>query len=518
MALPKPELDDLRLAYKRVLHDRPDKVFAVHPHIHGWIQPDLDEWLSRVSERLVAGYTPAAASPCPAPKPDFLIRPGSVLDLEDELVFAYVVTKLYPAVHLELSPAQGNPDIAHLLSKTPTDDAWIRSDWKVWSKWREDSLAALADAEFVLTTDIVGFYDNIELSILASDVKLICGNDEHVSLLMACLNRWSQPRGRGIPQGYSPSHILAKIYLRSLDAYLADSGYRHLRYVDDIRVFCASHLEAQKAIIDIGKFLSKRGLNLQGAKTKILDKESALIEFDGVSPIIEAIQKELKAELEDAVGSPSAYISEAELLKALEDTENPPVALLEKAFSDYLVENKFNKTLFHYLLTRLGKGGSTAAVDYSISTLRTGPEETGPILRYLAAVDLSDAQVQRVADYFLGEDCIYDYQKYQLMRWCSENELGYPALLSIAREWAFDGGLPQWVRSLAISVLGNNGASHYLEVIEARYDEQASELLKADCVFACRKQEKGRRNTFYSKAENDGYFIRLAIKAAKAAT
>ncbi len=58
-------------------------------------------------------------------------------------------------------------------------------------------------------------------------------------------------------------------------------------------MFCDSHLTAQKAIIDIGKFLSKRGLNLQGAKTRIYKHDAALIEFDGVSKIIGNIQKEL---------------------------------------------------------------------------------------------------------------------------------------------------------------------------------------------------------------------------------
>lgn len=518
MPLPKPELQELQLAWKRVLRDRPDKIFATHPHISDWLESDIDAWLQKISDRIEVGFTPNAAHPCPAPKPGFLIRPGTVLDLEDEVVFAYVVSKLYPAIHKKLSSSQGNPDIAHLLSKKSTDEGWIKSDWKVWSKWRKDSIAELDGCEAILVTDIVGFYDNIELSILVSDLKAICGNDEHIPLLMTCLNRWSQPRGRGIPQGYSSSHILAKVYLHSLDSHLADLGYRHFRYVDDIRVFCMSHLEAQKAIIDIGRFLSKRGLNLQSAKTYILNSESASIEFDGVSQIIEALQNELKTELQEVVDASGGYISESDLLAALESSEDPPVALLEKAFQEHFKGSNFDKTLFHYLLTRLGKAGSTMAVDYCINSLSSRPEETGPILRYLASTQLSDIHIQKIADYYVAEHCIYEYQKYQFMRWCFENSQNNTVFVSIARQWAFDGALPEWIRSFAISVLGKEGAGHDLEVIEARYDEQTSELLKADCIFACRNQEKGRRNTFYAKAENDGYLIGLAIKAAKIVT
>jgi len=518
MAITKPEIDELRLAWKRILRDRPDRIFVTHPHVCDWLENDLDDWLKLVANHIENGFTAQAACPCPAPKPGFLIRPGSVLALEDELVYAFVVSKIFPSIHKLLSPNQGSPDIAYIFSTTPNAKAWIRSDWKVWARWRKDSIAALEDSEFVLTTDIVGYYDNIELSILSSDLKSICGNDEHVSFLMDCLNRWSQPRGRGIPQGYSASHVLAKLYLYSLDQHLCDLDYRHLRYVDDIRVFCTTKLEVQKAIIDIGKFLSKRGLNLQGAKTKILNKSEAILDFDGVANTIEKLQAELKTEIEEMLGNSGDYLSEPDLLKALENSGDPPVEMLEKAFEENFVEEKFNKTLFHYLLTRLGKARSKAAVEYGMELLITRPDETGPILQYLNAVELSETQIQSIARYFLSETCIYDYQKYQFMRWCSVQTSCHNTFLSIARQWAFDGSLPEWVRSFAISVLGTKGIGHDLEVIEARYDEQTSETLRADCVFACRSQEKGRRNTFYAKAENDGYLVKLAIKAAKTAT
>ncbi len=518
MTYPKPEIDKLKLAWKRIQRDRPDKIFATHPHICDWLADDLDEWLQYIAGLVGGGYSPQAACPCPAPKPGYLIRPGSVLSIEDELVYAFVVSELFPFICDLLAANQGSTDLAHLLANDITSEAWIRSDSKIWAKWREDSLQALDESNFVLTTDIVGYYDNIELSILSSDVKTACGNHEIIPLLMQCLNRWSQPRGRGIPQGYSSSHILAKLYLYSLDQHLKDLGYAHLRYVDDVRVFCKTKLEAQKAIIDIGKFLSKRGLNLQGAKTRILTKDEAETEFDGVSKIIGAIQSDLKSELEDLLSTFGTYISESDLLKAIEISEEPPIELLEKGFTDYLVQGEFDKTLFHYLLTRLGKAGSIKAIDYCIEQLLARPEETGPILRYLGAVSIEQALIEQIGNYFLGESCIYDHQKYQFMRWCSNQELCPGIFIDIARQWAFNGALPDWIRSNAISVLGKEAIGHDLEVIEARYDEQTSEILKACCVFACRFQEKGRRNAFYAKVEHDGYLIKLAIKAAKSAT
>jgi len=516
MSMPKPTIDNLKVAWKRIDFDRPDKIFVVHPYIRQWIDNDLDNWLEVLSKSIDDGYTPNASTPCPAPKPGFLIRPGSVLDIEDEVVFTYLVGQLFEGIHARLIEHQGNPDIAHALSDSHDTEAWIKSDWRVWAKWREDSVGAINSAAFALTTDIVGYYDNIELSILASDLRLACGNDPHIELLMQCLNRWSQPRGRGIPQGYAASHILAKLYLLSLDSYLIDNRYQHLRYVDDIRVFCSSSIDAQRAIIDIGKFLSKRGLNLQSAKTKILNKEDALLDFDGVSTVIEDIQGKLKEELKAAISSTASAVSEFVLLQALENSANPPTELLEKAFNDHIINGNFDKTLFHYLLTRLGKAKSPIAVNYCIDSLSIKPDETGPILRYLSSIELSDDQYSNIANYFQSDSCIYDYQKYQLMKWSCDLSNIHSSLLAIARQWAFDGSLPEYVRSFSIAVLGNAAIDHDLEVIEAQYDMQLSDISKADCAFACRSQEKSRRNTFYAKAINDGYVIQRAIETAKA--
>jgi hypothetical protein len=515
LTIPKPTLYELRLAWHRMQRDHPDKAFVTHPFQANWIEQDLDEWLESIAARIEKGYIPDASHPCPAPKPGFLIRPGSVLTIEDELAYTFLVGKLYPDLHKALWPKQGNPDIAHALPKSVGLESWIRSDWKVWSKWREDSVAHTQDARYVLTTDIVGFYDNIELVILSSDLKNLSAEEAHINLLLSCLNRWSQPRGRGIPQGYSASHILAKVYLLTLDSFLTDNDYKHLRYVDDIRIFCTEKVQTQQAIMAVGKFLSKRGLNLQGAKTKILSRQEALVEFDGVSGVIKGIQEKLTEELQAFLGVAGGSAPEYEVLAAIENSQDPPSHLLETAFQEHFDGRHFNKTLFHYLLTRLGKAKSKIAVAYCIDAIASRPEETAPVLRYFAAVGLSADDVAAIEKYFRSKECIYDYQIYQFASWCASQNPIATEFVALARSWAFDGSLPDWVRSNAIAVLGEHGSYHDLETIEAQYDVQPTALTKADCIFACRRQEKSRRNAFYKKCENDGFFVRRAIHAAK---
>jgi hypothetical protein len=95
--------------------------------------------------------------------------------------------------------------------------------------------------------DISSFYENIDISLLVSDLRDTGAPPAAIDQLSVCLNRWSQVPGRGIPQGQSSSDILGKLYLNNIDQVLKSMGYSHLRYVDDIRVFCGSEVEAKKS-------------------------------------------------------------------------------------------------------------------------------------------------------------------------------------------------------------------------------------------------------------------------------
>ena len=131
-------------------------------------------------------------------------------------------------------------------------------------KFEEKSLAALKnDVSDVLFTDISGFYENIDLQHLANTLRQAGVDTELLSLLSNCLNRWSHPRAKGISQGYSSSDILAKIYLNTVDRRLSTSGFTHLRYNDDFRIFCSSALAAREALLELNILLHNRGLNPQ---------------------------------------------------------------------------------------------------------------------------------------------------------------------------------------------------------------------------------------------------------------
>ncbi|HEX3578581.1 MAG TPA: RNA-directed DNA polymerase, partial [Thermoanaerobaculia bacterium] len=250
------DLDELTLAWKRYQRDLTNRCFVDHPLMTAWIESNLERWLTDISDHLAQGYHAQPARRCSVPKPGFMIRPGTVLEAEDAVVYNCLVGRAYPNIHADVTPTEETLDIAYRTTDDSDSIEWTKHDFTIWREWRQKSIAALKrGVTQVVTTDITGFYDNIPIQKVVGDLRRIGVEEDVLTLLQECLRKWSFPRDEGIPQGYSASDLLAKLYLATLDRKLRRDGYVHLRYVDDIRVFCAAKLDAKKAIWDISKHL-----------------------------------------------------------------------------------------------------------------------------------------------------------------------------------------------------------------------------------------------------------------------
>lgn len=514
---------NLELGWQRLKQDRPQRCFTQHPYAIGWIDLHQDEWLASIETRLSDQYSPSSAALCQVPKSGPLVRPGAVLDLADETVFNALVGEFHPRIYEQIRTAQGDPDIAYQL-KAPSGQAeWIKAGVKIWKEWRERSLAKLKDGvQFVAVADVVAFYENIDLDKLASDLRG-CGVDQqHLRLLMNLLRKWAAPRGKGIPQGISAADILAKLYMSEVDQGLRNNGFTHLRYVDDIRIFCKTRLEARKALLKLNELVRNRGLNLQSAKTKIVRIDEAGQMIDGVTPIIEIVHAEWIERIQALNESFLQDLSASELAGALDesddlDTDNPPVEVLEEAFRNYfeIPWETFKSSLFHYLLRRLGRASSRVAVQYCIEQLSQRPEESGYCLRYLATVNALEATADQILRFAGSQDAIYDYQLYQIARTYFEAEVFPEELLRLARLWAGDRNRKRWLRTYSIAILGAAGDTSDLTALEASYGSAATELEKAGIARALARMELSRRNRFYSSIQNDGNLVAWAIADAK---
>ena len=512
---------DLALAWRRAKFDRPDRCFVSHPFLIELVELDLDEWLADLRQRIAAGFSPSPALVCQEPKGGGLVRPGTCLQLEDEVVFNAAVGSSFQAIAENLRWSRGNPDVAYQLAIARDNPEWVSRGFIVWKQFREKSLGYLASGfPYVLFADISAFYENIDLGRLASDLRRVGIAQETVRLLSACLNRWAEPRGKGIPQGYSAADILAKLYMEPVDQTLRIEGFKHLRYVDDIRVFCGTELEARKALLRLSELLRTRGLNLQSAKTYIRTATEAAGEIDGVAPVIARIQEELRDELsrEFAIAGPYATLAELEELTA-GHPDHPPLEVLERAFGEHFgnpAQHEFNKTLFHYLLTRLGQVGSKTAVDYCSALFARRPEETKPVLKYLERIKPTQGVEETILDFVLSDDAIYEYQKFLMLRFFYDMRRFPAKLIHMARQVKRDRNCAPWLRAYAVAILGEAGTAADLEDLEATYPNATEILERSEVICSLLRMETGRRNAFTGRAQVDGALPERAARWVQA--
>jgi reverse transcriptase-like protein len=515
-----PSRSDLDLAWVRAKLDRPERCFVTYPFLLMWIETDLKRWLDRLQTRIDGGYSPSACQICYEPKPKWMVRPGAVMELKDEIVFNAILGHFHAEIWNAIDWSQGDPDVANQFQKNAVGPSWVHSDFRVWNEWREKSLHKLnEDVQFVVFADIAAFYENIDLQRLRSDLLAAGLSNASVDLLTSLLSRWAHPRGKGIPQGYSASDILAKIYMSPVDHALQNAGFRHLRYVDDIRIFCRDSLEARRALLQLNELLRNRGLNLQTAKTEIIRIDEARRRIDGVAPVIDTLNQQLKNELRSLYASAGGYGRLSDIDKVVAThPDAPPPEVLERAFRDNFAapaDQEFDKTLLHYLLRRLGRMKSRIAIPFCLSLLRHRPEETEAALRYFSDVDLTEKQVQSVLDYAGSSYAIYDYQLYQILRWFWERNVFPDKLTELCRRWAFDRNRASWLRSYCIAILGKVGDESDLDAIESQYSAALTETQKAECVMALARLERGRRNAFYGRIKHDGELVACAIRYVK---
>ena len=89
----------------------------------------------------------------------------------------------------------------------------------------------------------------------------------------------------GLPVGPLPSAVVANAVLAVVDREIASAGWRHVRWVDDVWASARDRRHAERALHGLRLALAAEGLELNEAKTEILDAAdaSARLEIEDVS-------------------------------------------------------------------------------------------------------------------------------------------------------------------------------------------------------------------------------------------
>lgn len=274
---------DLGLATKNV---RTDIFGDWHRDPWDWVEL---EWIVQSRPEFVAHRlnTPApyAAFPLDVAKENFFTRPAVVLDLVDRLALQALVDRASLRL-LESSPAwmyswrlsRANPRSGHY---NDMDDEW--------ELYRHHLIRSSVYYDFALTTDIVSCFASIPLSRMVSMVEQRAPGGALTERLCQAIEAWDAlPTRSGVPQRANFSSVLVNAYLKPLDdvlaahgalsgqsilARLVPHGAAAMRWVDDVWLFGPDPGRLRSAQLDLQDVARDLGLNLNAAKTELLEGE-----------------------------------------------------------------------------------------------------------------------------------------------------------------------------------------------------------------------------------------------------
>lgn len=421
---------NLETVWKKVKNDYGNEywseVFIDHPYLLEIMESKKEEWFTDLKRR-INDYKPKPAPVIDTPKKNFGTRPAAILDIEDHLVYSTLILNSVEKIKEVLSWSAKDTRFSHILLKKQSGKRWFEPVIQNWLLWKNSAAELSKEYEYAVFGDVTGFYENIDIKLLISDLKDTYFKKGVLELLNHCLHTWSGPVHRGLPQGYSPSNILAEIYMNSIDKKLHQYNIKYLRYVDDFIILCDNHQEAQETLNIFNRLLREKGLNINTAKSGIKTQNEAIEQIKGVEPIINNISKDIQTKLQyvDYYGNPynpdiKSYVTQKHLVKT---------------FKEFFIEKKeFHSTLFHYLMNRIH---SSIAVDYCINMLTKRPEETKYCLRYLAMVHRNYYDITNTIEAIFQEISQYnqnEYQKYQITKWLYNNKIISNEIIRIIKQ------------------------------------------------------------------------------------
>ncbi|MEU6006330.1 RNA-directed DNA polymerase [Streptomyces sp. NPDC047453] len=211
------------------------------------------------------------------PKNAVAVRPISRLSVHDRLVYDTLIFS-----------------IAELVEKQLHDSVYSarwgengKSFWKPIDSWvamQKRGVKMISKTPFQLArTDVVSFYEHIDVGALAVDIQSAGANPWVTDRLISWLRMFqSSSRAWGIPQGPDASAILANLYMLPVDEFVHRANFKYLRYSDDMMIFDTERESLRDALLEVNSILRSRRLSMSMTKTDIYDPVSAVSQLESL--------------------------------------------------------------------------------------------------------------------------------------------------------------------------------------------------------------------------------------------
>ncbi|WP_156022409.1 RNA-directed DNA polymerase [Sphingomonas sp. UNC305MFCol5.2] len=377
-----------------------------------------DERFADLQTAILNGrYKPANSIPTKLEKSLGVCRTVVTPSPEDAVVLQCIVESIIPKAALKQPSKNAFFSRSHQnLSGTFTfgkDYIWFKQ-WRKFSRLRFQVASA---HDWVVTTDIATYFDNIHYSHLRNIISTFDGMEEVIlDVLFDVLDSicWRPdylPSSRiGLPQvQFDAPRLLAHIYLFEIDAFLKErTNDNFVRWVDDI-TFAVESLEVGKTCLrDLDILLQMRGIRLNSGKTKILSAPQARRFFyQRENEYLDRIKAQIDKNLK---GKKSTLAIETKL---------------KTSFDKFIVREKYghhDKIIKRYI-GFFQQIKSEYAIEYCFQHFASDPGLRDSVYRYAGALSPSQKMLTAIGNYLFGGNALDDASMCQIAKLLTDWEI-----------------------------------------------------------------------------------------------
>ena len=203
------------------------------------------------------------------PKSNFTLRYALEISLAERALYHALVMRLLPYY----DPLIPWNVFNHRAPPKLSSRYLFRRAVPAWQDFTGVVRDSLVDSKVLLSTDLVNYFENINLcnlrSALTDELSTLDAmpNEKadiraHIAVLFEYLESWCYSEKAGLPQNRDASSFFANVYMLPVDRFMLTSGYRYFRYMDDIKVASDSVHDARKALKVLSLSLRNLGLSV----------------------------------------------------------------------------------------------------------------------------------------------------------------------------------------------------------------------------------------------------------------
>ncbi len=503
--LDKTVLDsvDHNLLLRRVRRDvRSDFIFA--PHYNSIFVHAADELWARTYEQLKSGiYEPELPLTIAVPKPGGFVRPGSILQPIDRLVYQGLAEFAAPILESQLDRSR---TFSHILAPTSSDEMF-EPERACWESLQATVTQLAKTGGYFVKADVANYFERIPQHHLINLMRASGCLPEVVKLLEEILLAFQERDSFGIIQGIFPSDLLGNFYLSDLDSYCDIHGIPSARFVDDMYLHYKSEVDAVKGLMKLCSQLHQEGLHLNEAKSGIRSASALIKDETALDRLFAQAASEVEQEDEEheedeeaefIYGFAVEWEGSAEEDDEQNDKEDHEEDEHEKTKSNRLKAvvslyqsiakyPKHSDKIERFSLPVLQAERSDVGVGRALSGVIDRPYLARVYLSYLSTFVSDSKEIRGALEQAIASPkLVSDYQRMYILAALMGAKEGDKNTVNLALQWLSNSQVCQEVRAVAAIFSAKFGTPQQRRAVRLAYEKEASPYVRAAILYTSR--------------------------------